>query len=241
MSCFVASCICMYMYGDVITTDSSFEALSHRSQADWKKSIQVVFINEQGVAESGIDGGGLFKEFVDVLLKDLFSPPPLPALAPLHRGHTTTTTTSNSSSSEMSISTSSGGGGGGGGSSAREEDVIDWSEASDQQEEHKAYRDLFLTTTTGLLVPNPASLLDSDKGQTPRETLEQYRFMGKMLGKAVYEEILVEPQFAGMFLNHLLGRTNFIDDLVTLDQEVSGVMCCRCIVGEVVLCCDELS
>lgn len=41
-----------------------------------------------------------------------------------------------------------------------------------------------------------------------------------MLGKAIYEKMLIEPQFAGMFLNHLLGRVNLIDDLPSLDEEV---------------------
>lgn len=41
-----------------------------------------------------------------------------------------------------------------------------------------------------------------------------------MLGKAIYEKVLIEPQFAGMFLNHLLGRVNLIDDLPSLDEEV---------------------
>ena len=148
--------------------DSAFEALSKLTPNDWKKDIKVVFINEQGVAESGIDGGGLFKEFVDELLKDMFSP----------------RINKNNASSYGDLN----------------------------------YYDLFLTTATGLLVPNPSVFDESISSQW---TLEQYSFMGKMLGKAVYENILVEPQFAGMFLNHLLGRMNFIDDLVTLDQEVS--------------------
>ena len=37
------------------TTDSTFETLSRRSTAEWKKNIQVVFTNEQGVEESGSD------------------------------------------------------------------------------------------------------------------------------------------------------------------------------------------
>ena len=39
---------------------------------------------------------------------------------------------------------------------------------------------------------------------------------------ALYESILVEPQFALFFLNKLLGRHNYIDDLYTLDPEVCG-------------------
>jgi hypothetical protein len=36
--------------------------------------VRVEFISEQGYAEAGIDGGGLFKAFVDLLLKTSFDP-----------------------------------------------------------------------------------------------------------------------------------------------------------------------
>lgn len=38
-------------------------------------------------------------------------------------------------------------------------------------------------------------------------------------GKAVYESLLVEPQFAYPFLNQLLGLQNTLDDLKNLDPE----------------------
>lgn len=215
-------------------TDSTFRTLSRRTPAEWKKNIQVQFINEQGVLESGIDGGGLFKEFIDILLKDMFStprslplklPPPLPPSSQSsdqrrggNDGDRDRDWDSDRSDSESDV----------------RRNVIDLSgghqvtasvsasglsEGGDNKEDKKQILNLFLTTATGMLVPNPASLLlDS---ATSQGALQHYLFMGKMLGKAVYEEILVEPQFSGMFLNHLLGRTNFIDDLVTLDQEVS--------------------
>lgn len=50
--------------------------------------------------------------------------------------------------------------------------------------------------------------------------LQYYVLLGSLLGKAIYEKILVEPLFAGMFLNHLLGRINLIDDLPSLDNQV---------------------
>ena len=52
------------------------------------------------------------------------------------------------------------------------------------------------------------------------EYLQYYSFLGSMLGKVIYEKMLIEPQFAGMFLNHLLGRVNLIDDLPSLDEQV---------------------
>ena len=38
-----------------------------------KNRIQVTFINQHGTEEAGIDGGGVFKEFVDDLIKDGFA------------------------------------------------------------------------------------------------------------------------------------------------------------------------
>lgn len=41
-----------------------------------------------------------------------------------------------------------------------------------------------------------------------------------MLGKAVYEQMLLRPQFAVPFLNKLLDRNNVIDDLYSIDPEL---------------------
>lgn len=38
-----------------------------------------------------------------------------------------------------------------------------------------------------------------------------------MLGKAVYEGIVLEVPFAGFFLSKMLGRFNFLDELPSLD------------------------
>ena len=48
---------------------------------------------------------------------------------------------------------------------------------------------------------------------------EHYQFLGRVLGKAVYESILVEPQFCLPFLNQLLAKTNSIEDLKNFDEE----------------------
>ena len=54
----------------------------------------------------------------------------------------------------------------------------------------------------------------------PGDHLRHFEFAGRVLGKALYEGILVEPLFANCFLNKLLGRHNGIDDLYTLDPEL---------------------
>jgi ubiquitin-protein ligase E3 C len=49
--------------------------------------------------------------------------------------------------------------------------------------------------------------------------LTHYEFLGRVLGKAVYESILVEPQFCLPFLNQLLGKSNSMEDLKNFDPE----------------------
>ena len=64
------------------------------------------------------------------------------------------------------------------------------------------------------LYPNPASDLASSSH------LEVFEFMGRLLGKALYESTLVEPRFAQFFLNKLLDRPNYVDDLRSLDADL---------------------
>ncbi|GMF20684.1 unnamed protein product [Phytophthora lilii] len=137
--------------------DNSFdffqEICNTMSPAALKSRIKVTFVNEQGLEEAGIDGGGVFKEFIDSLTKNAFSP-------------------------EYGF---------------------------------------FLETDEHLLYPNPGARYIVD---TRKEALDRYRFLGRVLAKAVYENILVEPQFAAFFLNKLLGKFNYIDDLHSLDPEL---------------------
>ncbi|KAG8821912.1 hypothetical protein FRC18_011175 [Serendipita sp. 400] len=50
--------------------------------------------------------------------------------------------------------------------------------------------------------------------------LNWYRFIGRVLGKALYEGILVDVAFAGFFLAKWLGKQSFLDDLASLDPEL---------------------
>jgi len=52
------------------------------------------------------------------------------------------------------------------------------------------------------------------------KALELYIFLGKVVGKAIYEMFLLEPQFSRVFLNRLLGRLNELDDVAALDREL---------------------
>lgn len=51
--------------------------------------------------------------------------------------------------------------------------------------------------------------------------LAYFTFLGRLLGKALYEGILVEPTFADFFLRKLLGRANTPDDLPSLDAALA--------------------
>eukprot|EP00986_Skeletonema_menzelii_P012401 scaffold6832_cov81-Skeletonema_menzelii.AAC.24 len=130
-----------------------------------RKKIQVTFVNQHGATEAGIDGGGVFKEFLDDLITDAFIPQ----------------TTRNENGEEE--------------------------KSSDDN-----HPDFFSVTPLQTLQVN----LDADGDLS---ALSHYEFLGRVLGKAIYESILVDPQLALPFLNKLLGKQNSLDDLKNLDPE----------------------
>ncbi|OQS06813.1 hypothetical protein THRCLA_01177 [Thraustotheca clavata] len=73
---------------------------------------------------------------------------------------------------------------------------------------------LFQCTKDQLLYPNPHS------GMVHRAHLVLFEFLGRILGKALYEKIVVQPKFARFFLTKLLGRPNPWHDLPSLDPEL---------------------
>lgn len=50
------------------------DAFTDLASADLRMKLRVRLINEQGLDESGIDGGGLFREFLSETLKEGFDP-----------------------------------------------------------------------------------------------------------------------------------------------------------------------
>ena len=50
--------------------------------------------------------------------------------------------------------------------------------------------------------------------------LHFYRFLGRILGKAVFDGITVEPMFANFFIKKLIGKSNSLNDLKSLDFEL---------------------
>lgn len=73
---------------------------------------------------------------------------------------------------------------------------------------------LFRETDQHELYPDPSS------GDENPDHLAHFRFLGQILGKALYEGILVELPFAGFFLGKLRGRPNELNDLATLDPAI---------------------
>lgn len=45
-------------------------------------------------------------------------------------------------------------------------------------------------------------------------------FLGRIVGKALYEGILLDFYFSHVFVQKLLGRYSFLDELSTLDPEL---------------------
>jgi ubiquitin-protein ligase E3 C len=121
-----------------------------------KKKLSVSFVSKHGTTEAGIDGGGLFNELIDELVKDAFR--------------------------------------------------LDDSKTSTNRHV------LFSVTPLQTLTVNPL-LTDS------MELLRHYEFLGRVLGKAMYESILVEPQFCLPFLNQMIGKSNSLEDLKNMDPE----------------------
>ena len=133
-----------------------------------RKKVQVTFVNKHGQQEAGIDGGGVFKEFLDDLITDGFLP-----------------------------------------ETVKEESG---DEDNDDDSVVETHPDFFSVTPLQTLKVNTD--LDGNEAM-----LSNYEFLGRVLGKAIYESILVEPQFCLPFLNKLLGKQNSLDDLKNLDPE----------------------
>lgn len=74
---------------------------------------------------------------------------------------------------------------------------------------------LFIQTSASdrLLIPN-ASAKYLENG------IQMIEFLGRVVGKALYEGILLDYSFSHVFVQKLLGRYSFLDELSTLDPEL---------------------
>lgn len=74
---------------------------------------------------------------------------------------------------------------------------------------------LFCQTSTSerLLIPNTAARFQENG-------MPMIEFIGRIVGKALYEGILLDYSFSHVFVQKLLGRYSFLDELSTLDPEL---------------------
>eukprot|EP00557_Chaetoceros_sp_GSL56_P007737 CAMPEP_0176505780 /NCGR_PEP_ID=MMETSP0200_2-20121128/16685_1 /TAXON_ID=947934 /ORGANISM="Chaetoceros sp., Strain GSL56" /LENGTH=1269 /DNA_ID=CAMNT_0017905373 /DNA_START=111 /DNA_END=3920 /DNA_ORIENTATION=+ len=89
-----------------------------------------------------------------------------------------------------------------------------WSDLSNQS--FNPHWALFRETEDGFLYPNPSS--NTAHGS---DDIVLFEFLGRILGKAIYENITIKPQFAHFFLSYLRGDYNFLHmlpDLSTMDK-----------------------
>jgi hypothetical protein len=74
------------------------------------------------------------------------------------------------------------------------------------------------TEESKLLYPNPSSKLAHGD-----MSIKLFEFLGRILGKALYEGITIQPQFAHLFLSFLRGDHNYLHlltDLSTIDAQL---------------------
>ncbi|KAJ1966383.1 ubiquitin-protein ligase (E3) [Dipsacomyces acuminosporus] len=134
---------------------ASTGANSRSSRSDmFKRRMQIEFVDRYGMVEAGIDGGGVFKEFLTSLVREAFDPKTA----------------------------------------------------------------LFNATAQNSLYPNPGSV--SGDAADRQLTLDKYEFLGAVIGKALYEGVLVDAPFALFFLSRWLSQLPGFNDLPTLDEDL---------------------
>lgn len=74
---------------------------------------------------------------------------------------------------------------------------------------------MFCQTSTSerLIIPSAAA-------KSQENGIELIEFLGKIVGKALYEGILLDYSFSHIFVHKLLGRYSFLDELSALDPEL---------------------
>lgn len=78
---------------------------------------------------------------------------------------------------------------------------------------------LFKVTEDSLMYPNPSSKFVHGGDMS----IKLFEFLGRILGKALYEGITIQPQFAHLFLSFLRGDHNYLHlltDLSTIDKQL---------------------
>ncbi|KAJ1607789.1 E3A like HECT domain containing ubiquitin [Cryptosporidium canis] len=134
-----------------------------------RMAFRIVFLDEQGNIEPGIDGGGLLKDFIICISREMCS-----ESFGLFKVCKDNTIAPREYDSLMKIS-------------SKFKDLVDG---------------------------EPLNLKKTNI------VLYLFEFLGKIVGKAIYEKILLEIEFNPVFLNSVFGQKNDFDDLLNLDQEL---------------------
>lgn len=71
-----------------------------------------------------------------------------------------------------------------------------------------------------ILTPEQDAMADPDTPDHAHQALAHFSFIGQMIGKALYDGIQIETQFALFFLRFLVGHQNYLDDLQGLDPVI---------------------
>lgn len=133
--------------------EDGISQISNLSSNLLKSTIRVMFVNEFGLNEAGIDQDGVFKEFLLDVIKKILNP----------------------------------------------------------------QFNLFQVTSEQQLYPSSCSYFIDDH-------LKMFEFVGKLIGKAIYEGHVIDVEFAPFFLRQIIGASNtnysFLDDLSTLDKDL---------------------
>ena len=129
--------------------EDSFAIYRSQPNFDATRRFKVIFIDNIGNEEMGIDAGGLFKEFLSKLTEKIFDP----QLA------------------------------------------------------------LFVETEVDRRhYPNVLSAFED-----PENFRHYYQFIGMIVGKALYEGVLLKCRLARFFLNKVVSKSNQVDDLKAID------------------------
>ncbi|KAJ2739215.1 ubiquitin-protein ligase (E3), partial [Coemansia sp. BCRC 34301] len=135
------------------STDSRATASLSSRTSMFKRRMQIQFVDAYDMVEAGIDGGGVFKEFLTSLVREAFDP----------------------------------------------------------------RAGMFSSTDHNHLYPNPEALHGDAASRLV--TLDKFKFLGAVIGKALYEGVLVDAPFAPFFLGRFLGQLPGFNDLPTLDED----------------------
>ena len=89
------------------------------------------------------------------------------------------------------------------------------------QEAFDPEKGVFNRTDDGAIYPNPAAWVPKQPpGKPPYTNGDVFRLLGSMLGKAMYEGIIVELPLAAFFLKKLRGVASDLNDLPSLDRQL---------------------